>query len=168
LLAEPEVDPLIKAKYPSFGKCANDIDCFKDYYEGLAYAKEQGKPLLIDHTGHGCVNCRKTEEHIWVDEQVRNHLDQDFVLVSLYVDDDKKLEEVLISKSRNKKMRNIGNKWADFQIVNFEQNSQPLYVMITPDEEVISGPRGYQEGIKDYLDYLDCGLSTYEALSSSN
>jgi len=168
LLAEPEVDPLIKAKYPSFGKCANDIDCFKDYYEGLAYAKEQGKPLLIDHTGHGCVNCRKTEEHIWVDEQVRNHLDQDFVLVSLYVDDDKKLEEILISKSRNKKMRNIGNKWADFQIVNFEQNSQPLYVMITPEEEVISGPRGYQEGIKDYLDYLDCGLSAYESLSSSN
>lgn len=157
-LPESKVDADIKAKYPSYGKCANDINCFKDYYEGLAYAKENNKPVLIDHTGHGCVNCRKTEEHIWVNDEVRNMLNDDFVLISLYVDDDKKLDELLISKSRNKKMRNIGNMWADFQIVNFKQNSQPLYVMVNSDEEVLSAPRGYKEGTQDYIDFLKCGL----------
>ena len=165
LLAEPEVDPIIKAKYPSFGKCANNIDCFKDYYEGMAYAKEQGKPVLLDHTGYGCVNCRKTEEFIWIDDRVRNRLNEDYVLISLYVDDREKLEEVLISKTRENKIRNVGNKWTDFQIVNFDQISQPLYVMVTSDEEVLALPRGYKEGITDYLDFLDCGLATFKSVS---
>jgi thiol:disulfide interchange protein DsbD len=165
-LPEPSVDPNLKDTYSSLSKCANNIDCFKDYYEGLAYAKKENKPILLDHTGYGCVNCRKTEEHIWVDDRVREKLSEDFVLVSLYVDDDKKLEEVLVSKTRNKKMRNVGNKWADFQIVNFEQNSQPLYVMITPDEEVIAPPRGYKEGVGDYLEYLECGLEAFDALTA--
>ena len=164
-LPESDLDPEIKSKYPSFDKCANDINCFKDYYEGLSYAKENNKPVLLDHTGHGCVNCRKTEELIWVDKEVRQMLSDDFVLVSLYTDDDKALDEVLISKSRNKRMRNVGNKWADFQIVNFGQNSQPLYVMITPEEKVIANPRGYKEGVQGYKDYLDCGLETFKSLS---
>ena len=165
LLPEPDVDPVIKAKYPSFSKCANNIDCFKDYYEGMAYAKEQGKPVLLDHTGYGCVNCRKTEEFIWIDDRVRNRLNEDYVLISLYVDDREKLEEVLISKTRENKIRNIGNKWTDFQIVNFDQISQPLYVMITPEEEVLALPRGYKEGINDYLGFLECGLETFKAVS---
>jgi len=163
-LTPPPLDPDIKAKYPSFSKCANNIDCFKDYYEGLAYSKETGKPMLVDMTGYGCVNCRKTEEHIWIDDQILDHLKNDFVMVALYVDDDKKLEETLISKSRNKKIRNVGNKWADFQIVNFQQNSQPLYIMMTPEEDVIAKPRGYQEGVKSYRDYLNCGLQHFSGL----
>ena len=122
--------------------------------------------MLLDFTGFGCVNCRKVEEHIWVDNNVRSMLNNDFVLVSLYVDDDKKLEDVYISKSRKKRLRNVGNKWADFQIVNFKQNSQPLYVMMTPEENVIAPPRGYKEGIEEYLEYLDCGLNTFKAQSS--
>ena len=165
-LPEPELDSDLKAEYPSFHKCANNIDCFKDYYEGLAYAKKENKPVLLDFTGFGCVNCRKVEEHIWVDNNVRSKLNDDFVLVSLYVDDDKKLEDIFISKSRQKKLRNVGNKWADFQIVNFKQNSQPLYVMMTPEENVIAPPRGYKEGIKEYLEFLDCGLSTFKSQSS--
>ena len=160
-LPPPSVDEEIKARFPSYSKCANNINCFKDYYEGLTYAKEQNKPILLDHTGYGCVNCRKTEEHIWIDQEVRRKLIEEFVLISLYVDDDKKLDKTLISKSRNKKIRNIGNKWADFQIVNFKQNSQPLYVMITPEEEVIAAPRGYKEGIEDYNEYLECGLNYF-------
>ncbi len=163
-LPESEIDESIREKYPSFSKCANNIDCFKDYYEGLAFAKETDRPILLDHTGYGCVNCRKTEEHIWVDPEVRRMLNDEFVLISLYVDDDEKLDEMLISKIRNKKMRNIGNKWADFQIVNFEQNSQPLYVMVTPEEEVIANPRGYKEGTEDYRNYLECGLQSFEKL----
>ncbi len=158
---ETKPNPNIKSKYPSFTKCANNLDCFKDYYEGLAYAKEVNKPILLDFTGYGCVNCRKTEEHIWVEDQVWNKIDKEFVLVSLYVDDRKKLEEMLVSKSRQEKLRNIGNLWADFQIVNFEQNSQPLYVMMMPDERVLAKPRGYQEGVNDYAEFLDCGLGTF-------
>ncbi|HMQ07825.1 MAG TPA: cytochrome c biogenesis protein CcdA [Saprospiraceae bacterium] len=167
-LPPQDLDPAIKEKYPSYSKCANNIDCFKDYYEGLAYAKEVRKPVLLDFTGYGCVNCRKTEEHIWVEEKIRSALNKDVVLVSLYVDDDEKLEEILISKSRGKKIRNIGNKWADFQIVNFEQNSQPLYVLMTPDEKVISAPRPFKEGIESYYKFLECGLTSFKSNSTTN
>ncbi|MFK8103483.1 MAG: protein-disulfide reductase DsbD family protein [Saprospiraceae bacterium] len=156
-------NPTIKAKYPSFTKCANNLDCFKDYYEGLAYAQEVNKPVFLDFTGYGCVNCRKTEEHIWSVDNVWKKLDEDFVLVSLYVDDRKKLKETLISKPTQEKLRNIGNMWADFQIVNFKQNSQPLYVIMSPDEKVLARPRGYKEGAEDYADFMDCGLKTYES-----
>jgi thiol:disulfide interchange protein DsbD len=158
------VDPTIKSKYPSFTKCANNLDCFKDYYEGLAYANEVNKPVLLDFTGFGCVNCRKTEEHIWVEDKVWSKLDEDFILVSLYVDDRKKLETPLVSKATNEKLRTVGSKWADFQIVNFEQNSQPLYVMMAPDEEVLASPRGYHEGAEAYSEFLECGLTTYKNL----
>lgn len=166
LLKKGEVDADIKAKYPSYTKCANGIECFKDYYQGLAFAKEQDKPVFLDFTGHGCVNCRKVEEHVWVDDVVRNRLKNDFVLISLYVDDDKKLDETYISKSRDKKLRNVGNKWADFQIVNFAQNSQPLYVMMTTDEQVLANPRSYipNEGIKEYREYMDCGMEALKSL----
>lgn len=166
LLAKQEADKGIKARYPSFTKCANDLDCFKNYEEGVAYAKEAEMPILLDFTGYGCVNCRKTEEHIWVEEVVKDKLEQDFVLISLYVDDRKELEETLLSIPRQEKLRNVGNLWADFQIVNFEQNSQPLYVMMSPEEQVLAPPRGYEEGVKGYADFLECGLSTFQSLNT--
>ena len=98
-------------------------------------------------------------------DEVKNKLSGDFVLVSLYVDDRKALEETLLSIPRQEKLRNVGNKWADFQIVNFEQNSQPLYVMMSPDERVLAAPRGYKEGVEDYAEFLECGLDTYEQVS---
>lgn len=161
-LKEQEVDAAIKAKYPSYGKGPNNINAFKDYYEALSYAKETNKPLFIDFTGHGCVNCRKTEEHIWVDDKIRSKLNNDVVLVSLYVDDDKKLNEVLKSKSRGNKIRNVGNMWADFQIINFEQNSQPLYIMVDPHtENVITSPRPFKEGVQEYDQYMTCGMDHF-------
>lgn len=165
LLPSSEPDPAIKKRYPSFTKCANNLDCFKDYCEGLAYAQEVGKPVLVDFTGYGCVNCRKTEEHIWVVDDVWKKIQHDFVLVSLYTDDRQKLETELISKQRQTKLRNVGNKWADFQIVNFEQNSQPLYVMMSHDEKVLAAPRGYKESASDYAEYLECGLKTFDDYS---
>lgn len=161
------LDASIKERYPSYSKCANNINCFKDYFEGMSYAKEVGKPVMIDFTGYGCVNCRKTEEHIWVDENVRRILNDSLVLISLYVDDDKKLSPVFISENSGKKLRNVGNKWADFQIVNFEQNSQPLYVIATNDQKVISRPRPFVEGISGYLDYLECNLEAIRQLDTS-
>ena len=163
-LTAPEVDPEIKKKYPSYTKCANNLNCFKDYYEGMAFAKEMNKPVLLDFTGHGCVNCRKTEEHIWIKDKVWNKLSEDLVLISLYVDDRKEVDEILKSKSTNARIRNVGNKWADFQIVNFEQNSQPLYVLMTPDQKVMAKPRGFKEGVDDYADFLDCGLEVFKKL----
>jgi thiol:disulfide interchange protein DsbD len=156
------LDASIKEKYPSYSKCANNINCFKDYFEGIQYANEVNKPILIDFTGHGCVNCRKTEEHIWIDDRVRNILMDSVVLISLYVDDDKKIEDVLISLNTNEKLRNIGKKWADFQIVNFEKNAQPLYVLASNDQKVVSQPRAYVPGVDGYLDYLRCSLAQFK------
>ena len=158
----PEPDPEIMAKYPSFSKCANNLDCFHDYYEGVAYAREVNKPVFLDFTGYGCVNCRKTEEHIWIDDRVWSKLKNDFVMISLYGDDREPLDPVLISRTRQEKLRNVGRKWSDFMIVNFAQNSQPLYVIMTPESEVLTKPRGYKEGVRSYVDFLDCGLETFE------
>ncbi len=160
-LEGPKVDKTLKDRFPSLTKCANDLDCFKDYYEGMAYAKETNMPVLLDFTGYGCVNCRKTEDFIWSEPPVRENIDQNFVLISLYVDDPTKLDEVLVSAKRNSKIRNVGNKWADFQIVNFEGNAQPLYVIMSADEKVLAYPRGYEEGWESYNSFLDCGLDTY-------
>ena len=95
--------------------------------------------------------------------EIRRKLKEDWVLVSLYVDEDKKLDKVYVSKERNKKIRNVGNMWADFEILNFDQNSQPLYVMMTPDERVLAKPRGFvpDEGILEYTNYMDCGMATF-------
>ncbi len=160
-LEKPTVDPSLKDRFPSLTKCANDLDCFKDYYEGLSYAKETNQPILLDFTGYGCVNCRKTEDFIWSERPVRKNIEDNFVLISLYVDDPKELKDMLVSASREKKIRNVGNKWADFQIVNFEGNAQPLYVMMSPDESVLAFPRGYEEGWESYNSFLNCGLKTY-------
>ncbi len=168
-LPTPEVDAEMKKRFPSFTKCANNLDCFKDYYEGLAYAQETNQPLLVDFTGYGCVNCRKTEDNVWVQDPVRNNIDKNFVLVSLYVDSPDKLDKTLFSKAQNKKLRNVGNKWADFQIANFRNNAQPLYVLMTPDEQVLARPVGYLDGWNDweqYNDYLNCGLQTYDGVKN--
>lgn len=165
-IKEEELDATIKSKYPSYSKAANNLNCFKDYCDGLAYARETGKPILIDFTGYGCVNCRKTEEHIWVSDKVRNKINNDYVLISLYVDDKQKLDKIKKSTSRNDRIKTVGDIWADLQIVNFQQNSQPLYVLMTPDEKVLAKPRGYKEGVKEYDQFLQCGLDAYKAYKS--
>lgn len=164
-LEKRTVDPAIKAQYPSFTKCAHALDCFKDYYEGLDYAKKNNMPVLIDFTGHGCVNCRKVEDNIWVRDKTWASIQDDFVLISLYTDDRKKLDNPVFSLTDNTKLRTVGSMWQDFQIANFNQNSQPLYVMISADEEVLGNPSGYDTlaDPDDYQDYLECGLETYKA-----
>lgn len=164
LLDKQRVDEELKAEYSSVVKGANNITMFKDYEEGLAYAKKSGKPLFLDFTGHGCQNCRRTEDNIWVQDKVRNFLNDSVVLVSLYVDDREPLDNTYISAVDGKKKRNVGSKWADFQVANFEQNSQPLYILVSPDEKVITHPRPYVPGADSYYDYLQCGMDYYHKM----
>jgi len=148
--------------------CPLRLDCFKDYEEGLAHAKATKKPIMIDFTGYGCVNCRKMEEHVWPREGIFEKLRDDYVLISLYVDDRKKLDEPYISDFDGKKKRTVGNKWADFQAKNFDNISQPYYVLLSHDgEQLLTNPTGYpSEGTNDkkakFFDgFLQCGLDAF-------
>ena len=139
--------------------------CFDDYDEALRYARSVNKPVLVDFTGYGCVNCRKMEENVWIDEKVSKILNEDYVLVSLYVDDRMKLDQILKTPDGTK-IRTVGNKWAAFQKVNFEKASQPFYVLVTPDEQVLNTPRAYTPDIPTYKGFLECGLKTFGELES--
>jgi cytochrome c biogenesis protein CcdA len=162
---DAQVDASIKSEYPSYSKCANNFNCFHDYYEGVAYAKAQHKPILLDFTGYGCVNCRKTEEHIWVKDKIWKMINDNFVLISLYVDDKLELDSTLRSAVTNARIRTVGQIWTDFQVSNFKQNSQPLYVLVSPDEQVLTAPRGYDSDVKGYDDFLQCGLHAFKELN---
>ena len=166
LIPVKDLDANLKAQYGSLTKCANNFDCFHDYYEGIAYAKQNNKPVLLDFTGYGCVNCRKTEEHIWVKDEVRRKIQEDFVLVSLYVDDKEPLDSIIYSAVQQKKIRSVGGIWGDFQIANFKQNSQPLYVLMTPDQQVLTAPRGYDPDPEGYEQFLECGLNAFRELNT--
>jgi thiol:disulfide interchange protein len=160
-----DVDDALANEYESVSKCANNFNCFHDYYEGVSYAKQMNKPILLDFTGYGCVNCRKTEEHIWVEDEVWKKINEDFVLVSLYVDDKVELDTTLRSAVTDQRIRTVGQVWTDFQVANFKSNSQPLYVILSPDEQVLTAPRGYDPDIDAYNDFLECGLTTFKNLN---
>ncbi len=147
-----------------FPDCPQNIRCFKDYDEALAFAKDRNLPVMIDFTGHGCVNCRKMEENVWKEDEVKKLLGEDYVLVSLYVDDREKIAEPYRTP-KGKLIRNVGNKWADFEEQNFKSNTQPLYVLITPDEKVLNKPQGFDDvGDKErFLNFLECGLDRWKS-----
>lgn len=143
----------------------------RDFEEGLALAREQDKPILVDFTGWACVNCRKMEEGVWVQPEVAERLTEDYVLVSLYVDDTEPLpeEERYTSAATGRNVRTVGNKWSDLQITNFKGASQPWYVLLAPDgRTVLNEPVGYTPDAGEYLDFLDCGLRNYDSLRSVN
>jgi thiol:disulfide interchange protein DsbD len=143
-------------------KCpAGIINCYKDYEEGLAVARAEGKPIMIDFTGHGCENCRKMEDNVWIDETINKYLNSDYIIISLYADDREPLKQVEVSPD-GKKLRTVGSKWAEFQKINFGQQSQPLYVLLAPDETVLNIPVGYTPDIKSYQKFLECGLENFK------
>ncbi|MEM9918025.1 MAG: cytochrome c biogenesis protein CcdA [Bacteroidota bacterium] len=147
--------------YPN--DCPNNLDCFKDLDDGLAYAKKTGKPIMIDFTGYACVNCRKMEEHVWPKKSIHDRLKNDFVLISLYVDDRKKLpeeEQVVVEKKTGgkRKLRTYGDKWAHFQAEYFNINAQPFYVLLSSDGQLLNTPVGYTPDEIEYASFLDCGL----------
>ncbi len=144
---------------------------YTSYDEARAAAAAQGKPLLIDFTGYGCVNCRKMEASVWTDDEVASLLTDDYVLVSLYVDDRKKLDKsvtVTGSDGKTTTLRTVGDRWSHLQQTRFGQLTQPLYVAISPDGQLLAKPMGFTESAKDFADWLRKGLKAYRTSTANN
>ena len=142
---------------------------FTDYEAGMAAARAQGKPVFIDFTGFGCVNCRKMEAAVWTDQRVADRLTRDYVLISLFVDDKTPLAEpieVTDEQGNTKTLRTIGAKWSYLQSHKFGANAQPYYVILDPaTARPLSGSRAYDEDIPAYLQFLNGGLERYRELN---
>lgn len=142
----------------------HDIISFLDYEEGLAYARKVGKPIMIDFTGHACVNCRKMEERVWSDSRVLQILKNDLVLISLYVDDKRALpvEEQYTSSLTGKKVTTIGKKWSEFQIEKYKANAQPYYVLLDHEGNNLNEYSAYNPDVEQYLEWLKAGLGNFQ------
>lgn len=147
--------------------CPLNLNCYKDFEEGMAYAKRSNKPVLIDFTGHGCVNCRRMEDQVWSDPEIYSLINDDYVLISLYVDERAPLEEAYTSALSGRQMRNVGNKWADFQAIHFNRNSQPYYVLSSPDGQILNRPVAYMPDRAAYKGFLTCGLSRWTEIKKA-
>ena len=135
-----------------------------DYEEGMALAKSQGRPVMIDFTGFGCVNCRKMEAAVWTDPQVASMLNDKYVLISLYVDDKTPLAEpvTVTENGTQRTLRTVGDKWSYLQRVKFGANTRPFYVLIDNEGKPLNGSRSYDEDIQKYLDFLQKGIDNYK------
>ena len=148
--------------------CPQGITCFKDLDAGLAYARQVNKPVMLDFTGYTCVNCRKMEENVWSQDRINNLLTEDYVLISLYVDDRKELpqdqwEEVqrLDGSGRSLTIDQVGEKWHYFQQSVFQHATQPYYVLVSPEGQTLNPPVAYTPDADDYEEFLRCGLSAF-------
>ena len=148
--------------------CPLGIDCFKDFDKGIAHAKQLNKPVLLDFTGWACVNCRKMEETVWSEPDIYPILKEEYVLISLYIDDRKELpvEEQFDFKyesGRVKKINTVGEKWGTFQTLNFNAASQPYYVIMSPDLEILNTAVQYTDR-ETYKEWLKKGVSNFKQL----
>ena len=137
---------------------------FTDYEEGMAAAMAENKPVLIDFTGYGCVNCRKMEAQVWTDPAVADKLENDYVLISLFVDDKTPLAEPIkiVENGQQRTLRTIGDKWSYLQRYKFGANAQPFYVAVSPQGEPLTASMSYDEDVNRYIDFLDKGLADYK------
>ena len=146
--------------------CPLGINCFKDFDEGIAYAKKVNKPILLDFTGWACVNCRKMEENVWSQPDVFKILNENYILISLYIDDRKELPELQkfdykYESGRVKTIETVGQKWGTFQTLNFNAASQPYYVLLSPDLEVLNSSIQYTDS-DTYKAWLLKGLENFK------
>ncbi|HMJ48473.1 MAG TPA: cytochrome c biogenesis protein CcdA [Ferruginibacter sp.] len=158
--------PLYYSIYKSGNDCVLDLNCTRDYEEGLRMAREQGKAILLDFTGYACVNCRRMEENVWSQEDVYQLMKEKFIVISLYVDDKKQLpaEQQFTYTTKDgdeKDIITVGDKWAAFETENFRNNAQPWYVILDTDEKLLTHPVGYVPSGKEYLIWLQCGLDAF-------
>jgi thiol:disulfide interchange protein len=165
------IAPPVCYSYFNACDCPQNITCFKDLDEGLAYAREVNKPVMLDFTGYTCVNCRKMEENVWSEERIKRILSDDYVLISLYVDDRKALPEAehqevdrMDGTGRTRKIDEVGEKWQYLQQSVFSKASQPYYVLVSPEGTTLNPPVAYTPDVDEYENFLKCGLSTYEEL----
>lgn len=143
----------------------HDLIAFEDYEKGLAYAKSVNKPILLDFTGYACVNCRKMEDYVWSDPAILKILQDEVVLISLYVDDKRELpkSEQYVSKETGKEIVSVGNKWSDFQITRYKANAQPYYIVLDTEENMLSDkPESYNSDINAYKDWLRAGIDKFK------
>ena len=143
--------PQFYSIYEQASDCPLGLNCYKDFDEGLAAAKEANKPILLDFTGWACVNCRKMEENVWSEPAIYNLLKNEYILISLYVDDNEKTLpkeqqfNYLKANGKIKKINTVGDKWATFQAINFKTASQPYYILMNADLEILNSPQQYTD-----------------------
>ncbi len=152
-------------KYSDFLHFPHGILGYFDYDQALACAKEQNKPIFIDFTGHGCVNCREMEARVWSDPEVLKRLNNDFIVLALYVDDKTDLPESewYNSDYDNKVKKTIGKQNADLQIRKFNNNAQPFYIIMNHDEELLLEPKSYDLSISNFISFLESGKKIFAA-----
>jgi thiol:disulfide interchange protein DsbD len=153
-------------KYADFLHLPHGLNGYFDYDQAIACARQQNKPLFIDFTGHGCTNCREMEAVVWSDPEVLKRLQNDFVVVALYVDDKTELPESdwYTSTYDKKVKKTIGKQNADLQISKLNNNAQPFYVLVGADERVLVPPYGYDKSVEQFVSFLDAGKSKYAEL----
>ena len=153
-------------RYADFLHLPHGLQGYFDYKQALACARQQNKPLFIDFTGHGCTNCREMEAVVWSDPQVLARLQNDFIVVALYVDDKTELPESdwFTSKYDNKVKKTIGKQNADLQIANLENNAQPFYVVVGKDEKVLAWPHPYDRSVIKFVEFLETGKKKFREL----
>lgn len=142
----------------------HNILAFNDYDKGVAYAKKVSKPIMLDFTGFACVNCRKMEQNVWPKEKILPILKNDIVLISLYVDDKRPLpdgEEINSKLRPGKKLKYIGQKWSEFQTINYGANAQPFYVLLNLEEKKLNNPIAYTPNVDEYYEWLKDGISNF-------
>lgn len=141
-----------------------NIITFHDYDKGMVFAKKAGKPVLLDFTGYACVNCRKMEELVWSNSKILGVLNNDVVLISLYVDDKKELpeNEQYVSETTGKKIKTIGNKWSDLQIRKYKANAQPFYVIVDHNSANLAEPSAYNPDVESYYNWLKLGIKNFK------
>ncbi len=137
---------------------------FTDFDAGMAYAKQQGKPVMVDFTGYGCVNCRKMELAVWSDQKVADIMQDDYVLISLYVDEKAKLPEPIkvVENGQERTLRTVGDKWSYLQRSKFGANAQPFYVLLDNEGKPLNKSYSYDEDIEKYVNFLQTGLKNYK------
>ena len=137
---------------------------FDDYDLGMEYARRVGKPVMLDFTGYGCVNCRKMELAVWTDTKVADLMNNDYVLITLYVDNKTKLPEPIVvqENGQERKLRTLGDKWSYLQRVKFGANAQPFYVLIDNEGKPLNKSYAYDENVDKYVEFLETGLENYK------
>lgn len=150
-------------KYGDIFHAPYGLNAYFDYEEGLAQAKKENKPVMIDFTGHACVNCRKMEADVWTDPMVLDIIRNKYVLIQLYVDDKTTLpeEKQRISSFSGKKIKTIGNKWSDFQASRYNSNSQPFYVLLNNEGTLLQQPQGAVYNVESYAKFLNEGIQSF-------